>query len=123
MRPIPSCPETHPCPKALSQQSYGSATNDPWVHPPAKWSTHDTPGDALRATLERFHDEITTSKGRVFQQEKRALLPARRSLLGQEQFTLGQISCLHLAGGRNPGQNRDTFTPRKEERVDMGNAG
>jgi len=31
-------------------------------------------------------------KERVFQQAKRALMPARRGLLGQEQFELGQVS-------------------------------
>ena len=34
-----------------------------WVHPPGKWSAHDTPENAVRARLGRFDGEVTTTQG------------------------------------------------------------
>ena len=50
-------------------------------------------------------------------------MPARRGLGAQEQFALGQISCLHLAGGGKPGLKQRNLVLGKEQLVDMGNPG
>lgn len=36
-----------------------------WIYPPTKWSPHNTPEDALRATRGRSYGEITSTHGSI----------------------------------------------------------